>query len=395
MPVLWPWLRALAGLGILVALITRLGSGTVLDGLRSIDTGAVSAALGIGLATTVLNAWRWVLVARGLGLPLGPGEAVAHCYRAVFLNSVLPAGVLGDVDRAVLHGRRAGDLGRAARAVALERCAGTVVAVVVGVAALLTRPELLAAAGGPLVPGAAATVGVVAVVAVLGTWAVRAPHPSRLRATLRTGVADVRAGLLTAATWPGVVLLSVATLAGYLTLFVVAARAAGSRATLGELLPLLVLALLAMTLPVSIGGWGPREAVAAGAFAAGGLGAAQGLTAALVYGVLSLVACLPGGAVLLLWRPGRRGGPPGRDQRPWPGDADHGSTRQPAPPAWRGGQRGRGARTGPRAAADPVRGVPGDGVRGADRVGLPGAVPGRGPRRGPPVDPPALGVPDR
>ena len=81
MPVLWPWLRALAGLGILVALLARLGSETVLDGLRAIDVGAVLAALGIGLATTVLSAWRWCLVARGLGLPLGLWEAVAQCCR--------------------------------------------------------------------------------------------------------------------------------------------------------------------------------------------------------------------------------------------------------------------------------------------------------------------------
>jgi hypothetical protein len=36
------------------------------------------------------------------------------------------------------------------------------------------------------------------------------------------------------------------------------------------------------------------------AFAAAGLGAAQGLTTAVVYGVLSLIACLPGAVVLLL-----------------------------------------------------------------------------------------------
>jgi uncharacterized membrane protein YbhN (UPF0104 family) len=314
MPVLWPWLRALAGLGILVALLARLGSETVLDGLRAIDVGAVLAALGIGLATTVLSAWRWCLVARGLGLPLGLWEAVARCYRALFLNSVLPAGVLGDVDRAVTHGRRAGDLGRGVRAVALERCAGLVVSVVVGVAALLIRPELLAAAVGFLVPGAAAAVALVvllavvvlAVVAVLGCRAGCGPHPSRLRAALRTGVADARAGLFTTGTWPGVVLLSAAALAGYLTLFVVAARAAGSRAALGELLPLLVLALLAMGLPFNIGGWGPREAVSTVAFAAAGFGATQGLTAAVVYGVLSLIACLPGAGVLLLRRPGQQ-----------------------------------------------------------------------------------------
>jgi uncharacterized membrane protein YbhN (UPF0104 family) len=55
-----------------------------------------------------------------------------------------------------------------------------------------------------------------------------------------------------------------------------------------------------MALPLNIGGWGPREGVMAVAFGAVGLGAAQGLTTAVVYGVLSLIACLPGAVVLLL-----------------------------------------------------------------------------------------------
>ena len=95
-------------------------------------------------------------------------------------------------------------------------------------------------------------------------------------------------------------MLSVVALAGYLALFVVAARAAGTQASVLELLPLLVLGLLAMALPLNIGGWGPREGVTAVAFGAVGLGAAQGLTTAVVYGVLSLIACLPGAVVLLL-----------------------------------------------------------------------------------------------
>jgi hypothetical protein len=214
--------------------------------------------------------------------------------------------VLGDVHRAVSSGRRAGDVGRGVRAVALERCAGLVVSVVGGVAVLLSRPEVLAAATGR--PGRGVLVALVVVLAAVAVTAVstrRAPHASRLRSALRTGLADARAGVFSRSTGPGVVLLSVATLTGYLALFVVAARAAGCRAPLGELLSVLVPALLAMALPVNVGGWGPREAVATLAFGAGGLGPAQGLTAALVYGVLSLIACLPGG-VLLLARPGQK-----------------------------------------------------------------------------------------
>ena len=48
---------------------------------------------------------------------------MAAYYRSLFLNSVLVGGVLGDVHRAVTHGRRAGDVNRGLRAVAWERCA--------------------------------------------------------------------------------------------------------------------------------------------------------------------------------------------------------------------------------------------------------------------------------
>src|SRR5882757_2156567 len=157
-----PLLRLLVGVGILAALVARLGTGAVLDGVRAIDTGSVLAALGIGLLTTVFSAWRWCLVARGLGLRLPLAAAVADCYRAVFLNSVLPAGVLGDVHRAVSHGRQAGDVGRGVRAVVLERLAGQVVLVVVGVGVLLAQPTLLAVAAVDFVPSPVVVFGALA-----------------------------------------------------------------------------------------------------------------------------------------------------------------------------------------------------------------------------------------
>ncbi len=101
-------------------------------------------------------------------------------------------------------------------------------------------------------------------------------------------------------------LSSVIVLAGHLGMFVVAARVAGSSATVAELLPLAVLALLAMGLPLNVGGWGPREGVTAWAFGAAGLGAGMGLSVAVVYGVLSFVAALPGAVVLVVryfWSP--------------------------------------------------------------------------------------------
>jgi uncharacterized membrane protein YbhN (UPF0104 family) len=96
--------------------------------------------------------------------------------------------------------------------------------------------------------------------------------------------------------------LSAATVAGYVAMFLVAARAAGSDATVTQLAPVVVLALLIMAIPVNIGGFGPREAFLAVAFGAAGLGAAQGFTTGIVYGVLALIAALPGAVVLFLSR---------------------------------------------------------------------------------------------
>lgn len=300
MRTLGPWLRPLAGAGILAVLGWRYSTGAFVDAFRVIDVGSVLAALGIGLLTTVLSAWRWCLVARGLGLRLPLTTAVADYYRALFVNAVLPGGVLGDVHRAVRHGRGVGDVGRGVRAVVLERVAGQVVLIAAGVVVVCTRPAVAHGFVASRYPGAALVVLVV--VAVLAVWAMWGRGASRWRRAVTTVVADARLGLLTRATGPGVVSLSVAVLAGHIAMFLVAARLVGLSAPVLRLVPLIVLALLAMSLPVNVGGWGPREAVSAWAFGAAGLGAAQGLTAAVVYGVLALVASLPGAGVLILRR---------------------------------------------------------------------------------------------
>jgi 3,4-dihydroxy 2-butanone 4-phosphate synthase/GTP cyclohydrolase II len=296
------WLRLLAALAIIGALVRQFGTGAFLEGLRVIDVRGILAALAIGLATTVFSAWRWCLVARRLGLRLPLKKAVADYYRALFLNGVLPAGVLGDVHRAVKHGRQEGDIGRGLRAVALERAGGQVVVVAASVAVLLAWPGTVPARFRGVVTVSGVVVAVLAVVLTVAA-ALAARHwahgGSRWRRGIAVSLRDVRLGLLARDAWPGVTLTSALTFGGHLVMFVVAARAAGSTAPVGRLLPLMVLTLLAMGLPVNIGGWGPREGVAALMFGAAGLGAAQGLTTAVVYGVLAFVASLPGAFVLL------------------------------------------------------------------------------------------------
>jgi hypothetical protein len=77
------------------------------------------------------------------------------------------------------------------------------------------------------------------------------------------------------------------------------ARRVGIGAAAAVVVLIAVLALVVMGLPLNVGGFGPREGVTAWAFAAAGLGASSGLAVAVVYGVLSFVAALPGALVLV------------------------------------------------------------------------------------------------
>ena len=288
------WVRPAAAAATLAVLVWRLGTGPFLDGLRAVDAGALAAASGLGVLTTVCCAWRWRTVARGLGLDLPVGTAVAAYYRSLFLNVTLPGGVVGDVHRGIRHGRDARDVAGGLRAVAWERSAGQVVQMVLTVTVLLLLPSPV----GQWVPFAA-----VALLAVAAGGAATArvwPGGGRSRWARRGSAAarDVREGLLARRAWPAVALASALIVAGHALTFLIAARTAGVTEPPSRMLPLALLVLLAAALP-NVGGWGPREGVTAWAFAAAGLGASRGAATAVVYGVMVLVAALPGAAVLI------------------------------------------------------------------------------------------------
>jgi uncharacterized membrane protein YbhN (UPF0104 family) len=291
----WWWARVAATVAVLAVLVWRVGTGPFLDGLRTIDGGALAAAAGLAVLTTVCCAWRWRIVARGLGVDLPLSTAVAAYYRSIFLNVALPGGVVGDVHRGISHGRDTSDVGRGLRAVAWERSAGQVVQVVLTVAVLLVAPSPVRSAV-PLV-----ALGLVAVAAAIALGARVRPAAVRSRwARLRRAAArDLRAGLLARRAWPAIALASALVVAGHAATFLLAAHTAGVTAPASQMLPLALLVLMAAALP-NVGGWGPREGVTAWAFAAAGLGASVGVATAVVYGVMVFVASLPGAAVLVV-----------------------------------------------------------------------------------------------
>lgn len=272
----WTWLRLTVAVAILVVLALRVGVEPFLDGLRRVDAVALLVAVVVTAGTTWCCAWRWSLIAQRLDVAVPVRTAYRLYYRSQLLNATLPGGVLGDVHRALDHGREAGALGRAARSVVWDRAVGLVVLVGLALLALpLLPPAVLAGPGWvPLVVGATVAVAGAVALAARGMW-------SR------------------------VVLASVLVAAGHAAVFVVAARTAGAVLPPAQVVALGLLVLAAATVPVSLAGWGPREGATAWLFAAAGLGADTGVSVATAYGVMSLVATLPGLLVLGRRRPAR------------------------------------------------------------------------------------------
>jgi glycosyltransferase 2 family protein len=313
----WTWARLVGSALTLAVLIWRLGTGPFLDGVRAVDGRALAAAAGVAMLTTVCCAWRWKTVAGGLGVHLSLPAAVAAYYRSQFLNVTLPGGIVGDVHRGVSHGRDVSDVGRGLRAVAWERSAGQVVQVVLTVVVLLALPSP--------VHSSMPLVAIAVLVAAFGVLIVARSRPGGGRsawARFRDAAAhDIHGALLARRAWLGIALASALVVAGHAFTFLIAARTAGITAPPARMLAIALLVMMAMVLP-SAAGWGPREGVTAWAFGAAGLGAQRGVATAVVYGIMVLVATLPGAAVLAVawFRPTR---PPGRTEPPLRDRAAH------------------------------------------------------------------------
>lgn len=308
----------LGSLGLLAVALLFVDLSEVASRLRSLHAGWVAMALAVTVLQTVASAWRWRYTASRLDLPITMGAATREYYLAAFLNQVVPGGVVGDVSRAVRHARdRAHDGApgrRAVHAVVIERFSGQIV---VAAAAVVSAGALLGTAEAAIALLAVAIVSSL----VIGPLRRRMANAGDQQPWRR----DLAVGLLAPGVFPVQLLSSLAIVASYVVTYLLAARAMAVETSVLILLPLVMPVLLSMLLPVSIAGWGVREAAAGAIWGAAGLETADGVAIALAYGLVVLVGTLPGAVMLAragLGVRSRRAGPDRTaDHVPAAGDA--------------------------------------------------------------------------
>lgn len=267
-----------------------------LDGVVVVLSKARLGPLGVALALSVpllfVMALRWQFTARRMGVDVSLWAALREYYASTLLNQVLPGGVVGDISRAIRAGQRNPHTrGLAARSVVFERVSGQLVlwtTLVVGVT--LWRAEAMEASRLGL--GATAVGAVVAAVVLLP----RVPGiaDSRLGRAWQQGLDEARGAFIDRGAWAVQLALSSLSIALLVGMYAACIRAVGAEVGLGQLMLIAPALLVVTSLPVSVGGWGVREAASLALFEMEGLDPAAGVAASAALGAVSLVAVLPG-----------------------------------------------------------------------------------------------------
>lgn len=281
-------LRGLLGLVLLGAVIALADPARVLAQLRQAHVGWLLAGLVAAIASNIVSALRWRALARWLGADLNARDACRWYFQAIGLNALLPGAVVGgDVYRAVVLRRAGQDAAAAGWSVLLDRLSGLWMLCAIGGLGAAACADVLA----PWLrlPG---SIFVALLLAGTALWLLL---PWALPALLRRWRPRWLAPLATAALRPDFkAQLGWQVLASVAVQLLSAAALAGGGLALGVVQPASVWAwaiapvFLMAALPVSVGGWGTREAAAVAALAPFGVAAAAAVGVGVIYGVYGL-----------------------------------------------------------------------------------------------------------
>ena len=259
-------LRGAVSAAILAVLLWRTPLDEVLARAAGAAPAPLAAALSLVLLMYLLVSVRWRLVALALGAALPAGAALRAVFVGLFGGQLLPTTVGSDVVRGWAAARHLGSLPRAAASIVADRLVG-----LVGVCILLA-----------------------AVSAALGATALA------ISAALLAGFLlflKVRSQPL-----PLGAALLLAVVIHVLHVFAAALSAAayGVDASAALWFAVLPAAIIATAVPVSINGWGVREAVVVTLAGTHGVAAPDALLVSVTLGLLNTAASLPGAVLLLL-----------------------------------------------------------------------------------------------
>jgi uncharacterized membrane protein YbhN (UPF0104 family) len=296
--------------GLLAVLIAKSDAPRLWHYVRSASLGWLAAALGLYFLMVLASAWRWGLLLDAQGVPVPARTLTGSFLVATFFNNFLPSNIGGDVIRIADTARPAGSKTLAATIVLIDRGLGLLgLILLAAIAASAARTDGLPA--GPVSPSL--LWGVFAAAAILSAPALAVPgllirvlaplrrlHPEWVGARLEQ-LSDAlgrfrQAPAAVAGCFVGAVLVQ-ALLVGF---YAAVAHAIGVRVSPWHMAVVVPVSFLVQMLPVSLNGFGLREATFSFYFARLGLPIEAALVISLLGAGLVMLFSLSGAAVYVV-----------------------------------------------------------------------------------------------
>lgn len=272
---------------------------TVLASLSNARLEPVLAGILLVQIQIILSAFRWCYTAARLEHPLKPTKAIADYYLGSLVNMVLPGGIAGDVMRAARSRSADRKWSIPVLAILLERFAGQIALILISGIGLIAWPFF----NGGMGPSEALTlllialcIVILAVVVMLLIWLSGSFWWRKFIRKIGWSI-SVCYGLPYAWLIQGT--LSLTIVASYIAVFAMASTAIGAPLPIIGLVTVVPICLLTMAIPITVGGWGTREAAAAILWPLLDLTAGQGFAASILYGVIVTLGALPGLGLLM------------------------------------------------------------------------------------------------
>ena len=319
--------RVLISAGLLAWVISRSGLEDLIEAARDANLALLAEAYALAIAGMFMRTYRWLILLKAAGATVSAWRALYLYFVGGFFNVFLPTGLGGDVLRVLEIGPGASSE-QAAATVLVDRLTGFVVLFVMALAALPFSASLLPR-------GTAILVGLLAGAVCLGAlllfegrllrrltaWM---PDPislasegwlGRTYAVITGGTGTGGAGTRPAATTgtgagtgPAATSRAIWGALGVSTVYnlsviwasVLVARAFGLQVSAWHFLSFTPIAVVALLVPISIGGLGVREGIYVTLFGQVGLSAAQATVLSLGVYSLDVFTGLLGGMIYLL-----------------------------------------------------------------------------------------------
>lgn len=286
------FVRALMGIALLAAVVYLANPVQLWGRLQQANPWWLLGGLGVSFASNAVSAWRWRAMAQWLGAEMSLASGMRWYFQAIGLNVLLPGAVVGgDVYRAIALQKTGQAKAASNLSVILDRGSGLWMLCAIGGLGAVACASTLA----PWVHmDTAIFVTLLLVVIVLWLllpWVALQGLRSNWLKLPGAWLEPVRM----AASSPNFLLqLWVQAASSALVQLLSAGALACGAMALGLHLPLAVWAFviapvfLMAALPVSVGGWGTREAAAVAALAPFGVPAVLAVGVGLLYGVFAL-----------------------------------------------------------------------------------------------------------